>query len=152
MTSFPYLYFEDMNPRIRFETDHRKITENDIDTFICLSGDENPLHTDEHFAAGTQFGTRIAHGALILSIATGLAYQIEYLSRAVEAFVELNWKYRAPVKIGDTIRAKFQFLRKRSMPGFAGGLVSFRVAILNQHNETVQKGIWTLLIRNREGN
>jgi len=150
MKQTTYLYFEDMNPSIKFESANRTITANDIDAFTLLSGDTNPLHSDEKFASQTQFGTRIAPGALILSIATGLAYGIGYLSRAIEAFIELNWKYRAPVKIGDTIHAKFQFLKKRAMPGFAGGLVTFSVAILNQHNETVQKGLWTVLVRNKE--
>ena len=144
-----HLFYEDMDPSIRFETAEHTVTANDIDTFAEVSGDTNPLHISEQFANETQFGSRIAHGALILSLATGLAYRLGYLSRAVEAFIELTWKYRAPVKIGDTIRARFQFLKKRAMPNYAGGLVTFRVAVVNQDNKTVQKGLWTLLLRNK---
>jgi len=144
-----HLFYEDMDPSIRFETPTHTVTAYDIDTFADISGDTNPLHTNEQFAKKTQFGSRIAHGALVLSIATGLAYHIDYLSRAVEAFIELNWKYRAPVKIGDSIRAKFQFIKKRAMPNYSGGLVTFRVAVVNQNDETVQKGLWTLLVRNK---
>lgn len=144
-----HLFYDDMDPSIRFESSQHTVTAEEIDTFAQVSGDTNPLHVNEQFAKKTQFGSRIAHGALVLSIATGLAYRLGYLSRAIEAFIELNWKYRAPVKIGDTIHVQFQFLKKRVMPNFAGGLVTFRVSIVNQDDKTVQKGVWTLLIRNR---
>ena len=144
------LFYEDMDPSIQFETNGYTVTEEDIDTFAQVSGDTNPLHLNEQFARKTPFGARIAHGALVLSIATGLAYRLGYLSRALEAFIELNWKYRAPVKIGDTIHVKFKFFKKRVMPNYDGGLVTFRVSIVNQNDETVQKGLWTLLIRDRE--
>jgi acyl dehydratase len=136
-----------MSSKVKFESPTYTLTANDIDTFVSISGDANPLHVDEKYAARTQFGTRIAPGALVLSIATGLAYKLGFLSRSLEAFIDLTWKFRAPVKIGDTIRAKFEFLKKRSMPGFAGGLVTFNVAILNQLGKTVQKGKWTFLVR-----
>ena len=79
MKQTTYLYFEDMNPSIKFESANRTITANDIDAFTLLSGDTNPLHSDEKFASQTQFGTRIAPGALILSIATGLAYGLSLI-------------------------------------------------------------------------
>ena len=55
-----------------YETARRTVTETDIIIFAGISGDFNPLHTDLEFAKTTPYKTRIAHGALILSISTGL--------------------------------------------------------------------------------
>jgi acyl dehydratase len=145
------LYYEDLHPNLHFETDQRTITKEDLETFTKLSGDYNPLHTDENFAATTPFGELIVQGALVLSIGTGLANSLGYLSGSIDAFVALDWKYRAPVKVGDTIWATLKINKKREMPGYDGGLVTLYVTIFNQHNKAVQKGTWTLLVRSKNG-
>ena len=66
------LHFEDVEVGFRFETASRTVTEADLVAFAGVSGDFNPLHTDAVFAARTMYGERIAHGALVLSLATGL--------------------------------------------------------------------------------
>ena len=43
----------------------KEITERDVTTFAVISGDQNPLHLDDDFAAGTVFKKRIAHGSLV---------------------------------------------------------------------------------------
>lgn len=145
------LYYEDLHPDLYFETIRRTITKEDLETFTKLSGDYNPLHTDENFAASTPFGELIVQGALVLSIGTGLANSLGYLTGTVDAFVALDWKYRVPVKVGDTIWATLKFHSKREMPGYNGGLVTLYVTIFNQNNKAVQKGTWTLLVRSKNG-
>ena len=54
-----------------FESVGRTVTETDVVMFAGLSGDFNPLHTDQTFAEKTPFGQRIAHGMLAASISTG---------------------------------------------------------------------------------
>ncbi len=142
-------YFEDLVPGEAVESSAHTITEADINAFADLSGDRNPLHIDAAYAATTPFGERIAHGMLVLSIATGLANSIGALASATEAFTGLEWKFRAPVKIGDTIRVRLTVFKKRTMMDYHGGLVTFKVLVLNQRDETVQKGSWTLLVRAR---
>ncbi len=143
------LYFEDLTPRLSLETVGRTITEADIMAFAGLSGDLNPLHTDAVYAATTPFGERIAHGLLVLSIATGLANRLGVLERSVEAFTALEWKYRGPVKIGDTVRARLSVKQSRTVPGYHGGLVLLNVSILNQRDEVVQKGLWTVMVKGK---
>ena len=143
----PKLYFEDMDADLLLVSGTRRIDAEDIVTFARLTGDTNPLHLDADYATGTVYKGRIAHGALILSTATGLAYQIKNLSPAVEAITEIRWKFRNPVRIGDAVQAHFAFRRKHSMPEYNGGLVTFDVEIRNQLHEIVQEGRWTFLVR-----
>ncbi len=150
MTIPDKLYFEDFDETVNINSDERTITREDLETFTRLSGDYNPLHTDEEFARNSPFGALIVQGALVLSIATGLANSMGYISGTVDAFLALDWKYRAAVKVGDTIWVNLKFKDKRSMPGYKGGMVTLNVTIYNQEHKAVQKGTWTILVRSRE--
>ncbi len=143
------LYYEELEPGNTIETPARTITDADIQAFAAVSGDANPLHLDPAYAAGTPFGERIAHGILGLSAATGLAYTAGLVGETVEAFTNLEWKFRAPIKIDDTIRARITVSGKRALPDYRGGFVTLDIQLFNQHDEIVQKGQWTLLIRGR---
>jgi acyl dehydratase len=140
-------YFEEMNAGLEMNSDTRIVTPEDVETFADLTGDANPIHIDDAHASESLYAGRIAHGALILSIATGLAYRLEAFSRSVEAITDVTWKFRHPVYVGDEIRARFTFRRKHSMPEYHGGLVVFDVEILNQDGEVVQEGRWRLLVQ-----
>ena len=143
------LFYEDFDRTVKLVTGKHTITEHDIDVFAALSGDTNPLHTDDAFAATTQYGERIAHGLLGLAIISGLAWQLGCLDDSLEAFTDLKWRYHAPVKIGDTLYARVHFRRKRPTDGYAGGFVVLDVTVFNQHEDIVQKGTWTTLVRSR---
>lgn len=145
------LFFEDIELNVPVETMARTITEADIVLFAGLTGDYNPIHTDAVFAAQQPFGERIAHGLLIVSIVSGLAYRLGLLEGTADALTGIEWKFRGPVKIGDTIRARLMASKKRALPGHSGGLVTFDVTVLNQRDEEVQKGSWTVVVRGREG-
>ena len=66
------LTYDQFNLGDVFVSPGRTVTEADVVAFAGLSGDFNPLHTDEEFAKATPFSGRIAHGMLILSYAVGL--------------------------------------------------------------------------------
>ncbi len=145
------LDFETITPGLTLESKAHVVTEEEIDAFARLSGDFHPLHMDEAYAATTPFGRRIAHGLLILSIATGLLTKVGFVAETLEAFLGLEWKFRAPVHIGDAVRVRVRVKRKRTMPGYHGGLVTLAVSILNQRDEVVQRGTWNVLVRGGEG-
>ena len=140
-------YFEEFDVGYAVETAARTITETDVMLFAGLSGDYNQLHTDAEFMKGTLYGERIAHGLLGLSIASGLASRLGFAEGTAEAFTGLEWKFRGPIKMGDTIRVRLEVRRKKEMARLGGGFVVFDVAVLNQRDETVQKGTWTLLVK-----
>lgn len=143
------LYFEDLEVGWKARTPGRTVTEADIVGFAGLSGDYMPLHTDAEYARGTIFGERVAHGLLGLAIASGLAARLGFLEETVEAFTGLEWKFRAPIRIGDTIRVEIEVAQKRPMPDRHAGFIVFNVQVVNQRGEVVQKGQWTLLVRAR---
>ncbi len=142
------LYFEDLTPGLKVTSAGRTISEADIMQFAGLSGDWNPLHVDAEYAKQSIFGERVAHGLLGLSIASGLAMQLGFLDRTVEAFTSLDWKFRAPIKIGDTIRMTAEVTKTRAM-GKSGGFVTFNVVVKNQHDETVQRGEWMIVVKGK---
>ncbi len=145
------LFFEDLADGFSITSPGRTITETDIVTFAGVSGDYNPLHTDEEYAKQTIFGTRIAHGLLGLSIASGLAMQLGFMLGTVEAFRELTWKFRDAIRAGDTIHIVAKVAEKKAVRGYYGGLVTFDLSVINQQDSTVQKGTWTVLVKGKSG-
>ncbi len=141
------LYFEEFNVGDTVTSAARTITEADIVSFAALSGDWNAIHVDAEFAKSGMFGERIAHGLLGLSIASGLAVRLGFIEDTVIAFMGLDWKFRAPIKIGDTIHMRAQIAEKKPMPRLGGGLVTLNVEVLNQRDETTQKGTWSMLMK-----
>jgi len=100
------LYFEEFTVGQVVKTLSRTVSEDAIFSFAGLTGDYNQIHTDAEFAKSTQFGQRVAHGLLGLSIATGLIMRTGFLESTVLAFREIqDWKFVKPIFIGDTIHA-----------------------------------------------
>jgi acyl dehydratase len=143
----PGRYFEELEVGESMETPARTITETDVVMFAGFSGDYNPLHTDAEFAKETIFGERIAHGMLGLSVVSGLAWRTGFMEGTADALMSVQCKFRNPVKFGDTIRAKFEVRQKKEMKRLGGGFITFNVVVLNQRDETIQKGEWVVLIR-----
>ena len=81
----------------------KTITEADIVLFAGVSGDNNAMHTNEEFAASTQFGGRIAHGMLTASVIS--AAIANRLPGPGTVYLSQNMKFKAPVKPGDTVHA-----------------------------------------------
>lgn len=82
----------------------RTVSEADILMFAGVSGDTNPVHLDQEFAASTMFGGRIAHGMLsagLISAVFGTR-----LPGPGCIYLSQNLKFKAPVKIGDTVVAR----------------------------------------------
>ena len=78
----------------------RAVTEDDVEEFARLSGDDNALHLDEAFGRRTRFGGRVAHGAL--SFGFMAASQTRLIGAAI-IWLEASVRFTAPVRIGDTV-------------------------------------------------
>lgn len=125
----------------------RTLTDADIHTFAGLSGDFNPLHTDDVWVKeNTDYNGRIAHGLLILSMGSGMRTPV-IDDLHILGFLEVTRKMLAPVYPGDTITVTQTIagLREsRSRPGT--GIVTIEVETRTHSETIVQSGTDTLLV------
>ncbi len=103
--SAPQLMFEDLSVGMSASIT-RTMTDEDIRKFAEATGDTNPIHLDEEFAANSIFKTRIAHGMLTAShISSVFATR---LPGAGCIYVSQEFKFKAPVRIGDDVVARVE--------------------------------------------
>lgn len=141
------LYFEEFSVGQKISTAGRTISEDAIFTFAGLTGDFNEIHTNAEFSRKTQFGQRIAHGLLGLSVATGLIMRTGFLEGTVLAFREINeWKFIKPFFIGDTVSAELSVTETKALPRIGGGSITAAVIVKNQGDEICQRGSLNLLV------
>ncbi len=112
----------------------REVTDREIQLFAAASGDVNPVHLDEAFAAGTKFKGRIAHGMLTGAfISAALAME---LPGPGTVFVSQSLRFRLPVKIGDSVTVTLEVTEKHGrLP-----LVTLDCRAENQDGKLVASG------------
>ncbi|TKG64935.1 MaoC family dehydratase [Prauserella endophytica] len=141
------LGFGDLREGTRYVSAGRTITETDIQNFAGLSGDFNPLHTDEEWVrANTPYRGRIAHGLLVLAMSSGMRTP-GYDDLDVRAYLSEARDMKAPAYPGDTITVVNTVSGLRpstSKPGH--GVVTFTVEVTNHRSEVVQRGTDVVLV------
>ena len=130
-------YFEEFSVGDKFVTPSRTITEADIVTYAGLSGDYHIIHTDEEFAKGTIFGSRIAHGPLTTAIVLGLLFRIGLLDGTSMALLGLNTKFVSAVLPEDTIKCMVEVVGKRETKKPDRGILTLKLQVMNQREEVV---------------
>lgn len=145
------LYYEDVEVGSVFHTLRRTITEADIVNFAGVSGDFNPLHMDAEFAKESLFGQRVAHGVLVLGVATGLRQGIGLFDGTLMGLLELRtWRFLAPVFIGDTVRVETEIIDLRPTSKPDRGVMTQRVSVLKQDDTVAQQGELVALLKRKE--
>ena len=143
-------YFDDFAVGDTFTTAARTVTEGAVDQFAGLSGDFNPLHTDEESARRGPMGGRIAHGMLILAIATGQVNQLGLFEGTTLALLGMDRiRWTAPVRLGDTIHTELTVKETRESSKPDRGILVVAAAVQNQRGETVCQAEWTTLMARR---
>jgi 3-hydroxybutyryl-CoA dehydratase len=89
-------------------TSEHPVTDAMIRSFAAATGDHNPLHLDEDFAATTMFGRRIAHGMLTAGILSGVL-GTEFPGTGT-IYLSQSLQFRRPVFIGDVITVRLEVL------------------------------------------
>jgi acyl dehydratase len=144
------LYWEDWEIGQEWTTHGRTMTEAAIEACAGLSGDFNPLHTDEEYAKQTQFGTRIAHGVLTYLFASGLLFRLHLYDDTLIAFLGFDrLHFTRPVKIGDTVHARIRVTAKRETSRPDRGLLQRELLVFNQRDEVVLEADQSFLIKRR---
>lgn len=142
-------FFDDFQVNDEFISARRTITETDIVLFAGLSGDFNPLHTDETFARNSAFKTRIAHGLLGTSIATGLQNQIGIFEGTTVAVIEMVLKFTGPIIPGDTINIKLVVTDKKETSKPDRGILNVVLYVINQNEKVVQEMTQAVMLKRR---
>jgi acyl dehydratase len=140
-------YWDQFEEGETFTTAARTVTEGAVDLFAGLSGDFNPLHTDEETARQTPMKGRIAHGMLVLSMATGAANQLGLFEGTTLALLGMDRiRWTAPVRPGDTIHAELTVKEKKGSSKPDRGILVVEVSVKNQRGEPVMEAEWTTLM------
>ena len=149
MTGDDRQYFEEIQVGSEYLSPGRTVTEADIVAFAGLSGDYNVLHTDAEFMRTSIFGERIAHGLLGLAIQSGLGTRALARPFATIAFLGIRWRFKGPIKIGDTIRVRVVVSDKRETSKPDRGIVVLQRSVTNQRGEVVQEGETDIMVERR---
>jgi acyl dehydratase len=118
----------------------RTVTARDIELFTEITGDRNPLHYDADAAAGTRFGGLIVQGGVTSGLLNAVV--AEDLPGPGSVFLEVNWRFLAPVRAGDEITAEVEVLEARTDTP----ITKLRTTIRNGDGVTVLDGhavVWT---------
>jgi acyl dehydratase len=118
------------------------LTEHHVQTFAELTGDYNPLHFDADFAKRTRFGGLVVQGGLT----TGLLHALVAmdLPGPGSVFLSQQWKFTAPVYIGDTITAEAEVMSVHETKP----VTQLRIVVKRQTSETVLEGeAWCYTMR-----
>jgi 3-hydroxybutyryl-CoA dehydratase len=121
----------------------RTVTETDIALFSAVSGDWSPLHNDAAFAATGPFGSRIAHGLLLVSMMTGMAPISGQAVVALYGFDRI--RFVNPVLLGDTITYTSR-IAGLTEKGEGRGLADLEFQICNQHKAVCVAGTIKILL------
>jgi acyl dehydratase len=110
------------------------LTADHVETYAAMTGDRNPLHFDESFAAGTRFGRLVVQGGLT----TGLLHALVAMDMPGPGtvFLSQNWRFTAPVFIGDTITATAEVLEVHATKP----VTRLGIRVVRQDSEPVLEG------------
>jgi acyl dehydratase len=110
------------------------LTAEHVKTYAELTGDYNPLHFDAEFTSRTKFGNLVVQGGLT----TGLLHALVAMDMPGHGtvFLSQNWKFTAPVFIGDTITAEAEIL----FVHMTKPVTQMKMTVRRQEGETVLEG------------
>lgn len=112
----------------------RTITDQDVRDFARLSGDDNPIHINDEYAAKTRFKRRIAHGMLAASVLSKVAGT--QMPGPGSIYLNQTMKFKRPCYIGDTITAEIKVLEVRPDKP----ILTLSTIVRNQHNQVLLEG------------
>jgi len=143
-------YFDDFKMGEVLVTGRRTVEGGDVSRFAGLTGDFNPLHTDEVFARQAPFGARVAHGILTLAVSNGQQNLSGWFEGTALALLGLDRvRFTAPVKFGDTIHTEMTVKQARESSRADRGVVTFDVTVKNQRGDVVCTYETSVLMRRR---
>ena len=143
-----WIGFDELEVGDSFESSARTITQAEVTLFAGISGDFNPIHMNHVHAGEGPFRQPIAHGLLVLSVASGLGIQAPKTNTLAFLSIE-NWEFLKPVYFGDTIHVRNTVTGLEARSRGRRGVVTWTKEVLNHKGQVVQKGTTRTMIASR---
>jgi acyl dehydratase len=141
----PGNYFDDIKIGDERFTPRVTVTEGHILGYAGIAGDFSPVHMDDVYAKTTEFGGRVAHGLMGLSLTDGLKVQSSFFRDGIA--LGWTWSFKRPIRIGDTLQVKFKIKDARPSKSMSQmGILLIDIQLLNQRDEVVQEGEHRLMV------
>jgi len=141
-TETDQLYSDDLETGATWVSDWREVSGDDVADFAQLTGDHDPLHTDQ--GSDSPFGKPVAHGLLGLSILAGMS--TTHPRVATLALVSLaDWQFKSPVFFGDRVQVSTE-VESIEPHGRRASRVVWLRKLINQDGRVVQEGRFVSLV------
>lgn len=144
------LAFEDFTPGRTFETAKVAVSDEAIRSFASLSGDQNPIHIDDAFATRTVHRGRVAHGLLVTSLASGLAFRAGLFGRNTLALESASARFLAAVRPDQSVYCVLTVTSADASASKRCGRVELAVSVRNESEKEVAACVWTVLFFKRD--
>ena len=145
--------FDELTAGMRFSSGGRTLTEAELAFFCMLTGDWHPIHADEEAARKTRVGGRMFHGTFGIAVATALATHLPDLEETVVAATGLReWRFEAPLLIGDTVHVEAEVLAATITGDGRRGVVERRLSLVKHDGTVAQIGLTGLMVALRPVN
>ena len=129
--------YDDLTVGDKAHVNH-SVSERDLTLFAAVSGDVNPVHLDEAFAAATPFKGRIAHGMFSGAlISAAIACE---LPGPGSIYIGQELSFMRPVRLGDSLRVELEILEK-----LPKNRVKIATRVFNQDDKQVVDGVATVM-------
>jgi 3-hydroxybutyryl-CoA dehydratase len=110
------------------------VSDDDVRTFAEISGDRNPVHLDDEYAAGSMFGKRIAHGTLTGALISAVLGML--MPGPGTIYLSQTYSFKAPVYIGEEITARLEVSAYRADKR----VTTLKTEVYNQDGKLVLDG------------
>jgi acyl dehydratase len=146
--------FDELEVGAKFTGHGRTLTEADLTLACMLSGDWHPIHADEEWARAHGPGRRIFQGTFGIMLAMGMATTLPAFDDKIIGATGLReWKYRAPLFIGDTVCVETEITSKRITSDGKRAVIERALRLINQKGILTQEGFaGTMLELVEQGN
>lgn len=126
----------------------RTLSEAELIHSCMTSGDWHPIHADQVHASATALGQRIFQGTYGVHMAVGMATPFPPLAGSVIAALGISeWRYEAPLFVGDTVHVEVEIVEKRLTSDGIRGVIKKRIRLVRHDGQLVQQGVAESLIR-----
>jgi acyl dehydratase len=142
------LSYPDLQAGAHFTSSGRTLTEADHGLFMMLVGDWHPIHADAEYARGTKMGQRIMHASFGVALCMGMQTSaFEFADTMIGAVGLTDWRFKAPLFIGDTVHVEIEIVGKRVTSDGQRYIVERILRLVKQDGTIVQEGIAAAMLR-----